>query len=96
MSEKLKIRLVTKAVNELQKAAFWYEEQRKGLGSAFMLSAEAALATIQRNPEHYAKVDDDTRKIMMKHYPYGIFYSVEPNEIVVTAVFHGSRNPADR
>ena len=96
MSAKMKVRFTPKALTDIQRVTFWYEEQRKGLGSAFMLSSEAALATVQRNPEIYAKVEGDTRRVVMKHYPYGIFYSVEPEGIIVIAVFHSSRNTANR
>ena len=96
MSPKLRVRLISKAAGELQRAAIWYEEQGKGLGSSFMLSAEAALAMIQRNPELYSKIEGDTRRVVMKHFPYGIFYSIEVGEIVITAVFHSRRNPTDR
>jgi toxin ParE1/3/4 len=96
MPPKLKIRFIPEAVKDLHSAAHWYEEQRKGLGSAFMLSIEAGLATLQRNPEHFAKVEGDLRRIVIKRFPYGIFFIVESEIILVTAIFHSSRNPVDR
>ena len=88
-----RIRYVREAAKELKTAAYWYEEQRKGLGSAFILSVEASLAKIKRNNEMFPIVDGSTRRALLKRFPYGIFYEIERDTIVVTAVFHSKRNP---
>ena len=46
MSRRLVIRPA--AESELSEAYRWYEAQRQGLGSEFLVSVEAALALIQR------------------------------------------------
>ena len=43
------------AEEELLEAVGWYEERMKGLGSAFLLSIEAAIDSISRNPESHPK-----------------------------------------
>jgi plasmid stabilization system protein ParE len=41
------------AETDLAEAFAWYEERVPGLGSDFLLSVDAALASVQRNPEMY-------------------------------------------
>jgi len=71
----------------------WYEEQRAGLGSDFLLCVEEGLAKIRRGPEAYPVVHRDVRRMLIRRFPYGIFYVVEPTLIVVVAVFHERREP---
>lgn len=50
----MKIRYSEEAAYELEAAAHWYEENRPGLGSEFIMSLEAVLASIRRTPQLYA------------------------------------------
>jgi plasmid stabilization system protein ParE len=36
-----------------------------------------------------------TRKAVLRKFPYSIFYLVEGDAIIVLACFHGKRNPID-
>jgi plasmid stabilization system protein ParE len=81
------------AESELSEAYQWYETQRQGLGSEFLLSVEAALALIQRNPELYPPIHKQIRRALIRRFPFGVFYVVDEDSIHVLAVFHGKRNP---
>jgi toxin ParE1/3/4 len=49
----LSLRLIVreKAESDIESAFRWYEEQRPGLGADFIRSVDAALASVQREPE---------------------------------------------
>jgi plasmid stabilization system protein ParE len=96
MSPKLNIRFTKEAGNDLENAANWYEEQRRGLGSMFMLSIESKLAKILRSPEAYPKIDQNTRRALLRKFPYGIYFELVDDHLVVTAVYHSSRDPQNR
>ena|SRR5579859_1120204 len=91
MSRRLVIRPA--AESELSEAYQWYETQRQGLGSEFLLSVEAALALIQRNPELHPLIHREIRRALIRRFPFGVFYIVEGGTVHVLAVFHGKRNP---
>jgi plasmid stabilization system protein ParE len=80
---------------DIAEAYRWYEEQRTGLGADCLLCVEEGLAKIQRNPEAYPLVHKNVRRMLIKRFPYGIFYIVEPPVIIVLAVFHERRDPAE-
>jgi len=63
------------------------------LGLEFLRSVEAAVVSIQRHPEMYPIVLADYRRALVRRFPYVIFYHVEPERIVVCAVFHCSQDP---
>jgi plasmid stabilization system protein ParE len=81
------------AERDIAEAYRWYEEQRIGLGAAFLLCVEEGLAKIQRAPEAYPVVHKNVRRLLIKRFPYGIFYAVEQPVIIVLAVFHERRDP---
>jgi toxin ParE1/3/4 len=79
--------------HDIAEAHRWYENQRPGLGSDFVLCVEDGLAKIQRAPEKYAVVHRNIRRLLIHRFPYRIFYVVDQNSIVVLAVSHARRNP---
>ncbi|NJD92254.1 MAG: type II toxin-antitoxin system RelE/ParE family toxin [Geobacter sp.] len=81
------------AESELAEAFDWYEERMRGLGSEFLISVDAAVHAIARNPLQFAKIHKNVRRALLHRFPYGVFYLVEKPHIVVLAFFHVKRNP---
>jgi toxin ParE1/3/4 len=88
-----KIRFSAQASAELEAAAFWYEEQSRGLGSEFIRSVDVALARISRTPMLYSIALDDMRRCLLKKFPFGIFFSIEQDHILIVSIFHSRRDP---
>ena len=82
-----------RAEKHIADAYTWYEEQRNDLGEEFLLCVEASLNTIAENPLLFQVKHKNIRCIMTPRFPYGVFYFIDNNTIVVIAVFHLSRNP---
>lgn len=78
---------------DVKQAYDWYELQRLGLGEDFLLSADAAIESIQRSPFHFQQVHKAVRKVKTKRFPYGVFFLVESEIITVIAVLHLARHP---
>lgn len=71
----------------------WYDERGAGLGKEFLREVDASLLSIQRNPELYPLIHNQIRRAMLRRFPYGIFYYLRDERIVVLACFHGRRDP---
>lgn len=93
MSENRTIRFTQDASIELEAGVRWYEEQRRGLGSDFMLSVEASLGAIQRTPLMFPVIHRDVRRAMVKRFPYGLLFRVQTDSIDIISVFHFKRSP---
>ena len=91
MSRDIVVRSV--AESELAEAFDWYEDRLAGLGADFLLSVDAALHTIARNPEQYPVVHKTIRRALTRRFPYEIFFVVEEERVVVLAIFHAKRDP---
>jgi plasmid stabilization system protein ParE len=71
----------------------WYEERQPGLGREFDAELQALFERIKKNPEHFPKETATVRKARMSRFNYGIYFTVERDEIGVLAIYHPSRNP---
>ncbi|HYX71294.1 MAG TPA: type II toxin-antitoxin system RelE/ParE family toxin [Nitrososphaera sp.] len=83
------------AEREIQEAFDWYEERSEGLGAEFLRTADACLSGVQRNPEAYQLVHSEVRRVLLRRFPYALFYLVREDTIIVLACFHIKRSPAD-
>lgn len=82
-----------KAEMDLAEAKAWYEDKREGLGKEFVMCVEAALDHIRRSPTAAKEVFPTVRRLVVRRFPYGIFYRVDPDQIAVLAVYHSRRDP---
>jgi plasmid stabilization system protein ParE len=82
-----------KAEEEVREAAHWYEQRSKGLGAAFLEIVEEAIAGIEENPLRFPLIHQDTRRALLKRFPYGVFFRLRSDRIRVLAVMHLSRSP---
>lgn len=90
----LAIKLLDAAESEMADAIAWYEEKETGLGKAFRETIEFTIASIQINPSAYPVVQGSkVRRALTKRFPYSIIFLVEKDLILITSVFHTSRNP---
>jgi toxin ParE1/3/4 len=78
---------------EIEEAYHWYEGQRDGLGADFLLCLEEGLEKLRKNPEMYPVVHKNVRRLLIRRFPYGIFYIARQDVTTILAVFHGHRDP---
>ncbi len=85
----------SRAELEITEAIEWYEKIEKSLGLSFLDNLDQAISAVIKNPEMYPVIFKNVRRILIKKFPYSIFYHLTKNEIVVLAVFHEKRNPTN-
>jgi plasmid stabilization system protein ParE len=85
------IRFTPEADAELAEARYWYAHQQEDLDIEFMKSIDDALLRIVRNPE--LVVYRALRRVVVRRFPFAVFYEVTTEEIQVIAVFHSRRDP---
>ena len=87
------VEFLPEAEQDVEEAFWWYERQRAGLGLEFLLALDAAVSGVLRLPDGHALVARRTRKMLLRRFPFLLLYVLEERRILVTAVFHGRRNP---
>ena len=81
------------AIDEVDAAFAWYEEQRPGLGEKFFSNLLAQLDLIQENPESWALLHRNVRACTIRRFPYVVYYRIFSDRINAVAVLHGHRHP---
>lgn len=91
----MKYRLLIRrqAKSDLQRAVQWYERQSLGLGKEFIAEIETALQRVRENPLQYQTIYRDIRRTIPHKFPYGIFYRLDQDDVIVLAVIHLHRDP---
>jgi plasmid stabilization system protein ParE len=82
------------ARRELDQAGDWYEKERAGLGLDFLAEIQSVIDRIISHPEQFPIVHRDVRKAVARRFPYCVYFRERERNIVVVAVFHGSRSPS--
>ena len=80
---------------DLLDAFHWYQEQSDGLGYDFKLCVDEVISSIKRNPHIHKILFQDIRRAVTRRFPFGVFYTVEDNKIIVLAVIHARRDPGN-
>jgi plasmid stabilization system protein ParE len=91
-----KYRLETTRAVELEvEAAFeWYEREQTGLGFEFLNELRAAYQRVVDHPLAYQVLRSGIRRALTRRFPYAIYYSIEAEVLVILAVLHTARDPA--
>ena len=90
---KLPVVWMSEAAAELRLARAWYDDIRPDLGERFAVAVEAVVEAIAQRPLQFPVVHRGRRRAGVRRFPYGIFFEVQENRIVVIACFHAKRDP---
>ena len=81
------------AEEDLLQAIAYYEQQEAGLGRDFAGEIAATILQIQNHPKAWPLLEGDIRRCLVNRFPFGVLYSIEPEEVFVLAVMHLRRMP---
>jgi plasmid stabilization system protein ParE len=81
------------AVDEFVAAAEWYRNQLPSLEAEFLTACRAALSLIQEHPKAFRVVHGEVRRVLLRRFPYALFYRYWEPELLVIAVMHEQRDP---
>jgi plasmid stabilization system protein ParE len=81
------------AAADIEDAYNWYERARIGLGEEFLAAVREGLDWAVEHPERFPLVQRSVRRALLRRFPYSLLYRVEPEAILLVAVFHAKRDP---
>lgn len=80
------------AERDLVTARDWYEERRPGLGAEFLDEIARALRELAQDPEQSRLYYRNFRRVLLRRFPYKVFYHVIGRRIVVFRVLHAKQD----
>ncbi len=83
------------AAQDLQEICDWYEAQSLGLSDKFLEVLQIMVEQIGENPYRFMEKGDSARMVLLKKFPYKIFYMVNESKRTarVIALMHRARSP---
>lgn len=54
---------------DIRAAALWYESQREGLGSEFILHFDTLVERIEQNPLQFPEIGSGVRRALLQRFP---------------------------
>ncbi len=77
---------------DLAEASAWYERQEPGVGLQLELEANGLFRHLSDDASFYSVRFLDIRRVNLPKFPYGIFYYISGQTVVVLGVIHGARD----
>jgi plasmid stabilization system protein ParE len=81
-----------RAEQDLVEARDWYEERVPGLGDDFLHEVSKVMELLVADPERPPFYYRGFRRVLLRRFPYKVFYRVEDGRVVVFRVLHGRRD----
>jgi plasmid stabilization system protein ParE len=78
---------------ELVSATHYFERHVENLGLDFILAVRRAYERIVEFPHSGRPFGRRLRRTLIRGFPYGLLYRVEPSRILIVAVAHLHRRP---
>lgn len=89
----MRIKLSAEAAEEMLESAAWYDERENGLGVEFLAACGEAFEKIALDPQRHLHIGKGFHRYLMPRFPFGVFYEIQGDLLIVAAVFHGARDP---
>jgi plasmid stabilization system protein ParE len=77
---------------DLQEARLWYEVRRPGLGDQSVDDIGYAIRLLAENPERRPIYYNGFRRLLVRRFPYKVFYRIEGDRVIVFRVLHVKRD----
>ena len=88
---RLRVRKTARA--EIAAAFDWYLERSPAAAGRFLEAVDEALRLIEEVPERHPIIRGRLRRVLLRRFPYAIYYKVYQSTITVVGVIHGHRHP---
>lgn len=86
-------RFISAARLEFLAEIIYYSEAETGLGARFAGAVEDATARALAFPLSGSPQRSNTRRVLIRDFPFSLIYRPEPEGIVIFAVAHHARRP---
>jgi plasmid stabilization system protein ParE len=82
------------AEDEVLATRRWYEERREGLGIEFASAVDAMVERIITRPLAFPYAHGETRRAVLRRFPYAIYFRVLADGAIVVLAVHGRQHPS--
>lgn len=88
---RLRVRKAARA--EIAAAFDWYLRRSPAAAAQFLEAMDQAMRLIEEAPEGHPVTRGRLRRVLLRGFPYGVYFKVYPSTISIVGVIHGRRHP---
>ena len=85
--------LQEEAIDDIQEAYNWYENQLTYLGEEFLEELYEVFDKLKQHPNHYSFIFNEFRSAGLKRFPYRIIYKIQGKKIFINSIRHKRQKP---
>jgi hypothetical protein len=89
----MQVEFIEPASIELDDAIEYYNLQSPGLGKIFFIEVLETIDLISLFPQLWSQNTENTRKAVLRKFPFNLIYSIIEDKIFIIAVAHQHREP---
>ena len=89
----LQLRIRRRAALEIAEAYGWYFSRSQRAAQGFDEALHEVLELIQAAPTRSRLVSGEMRRVLLRGFPYAVYYKLFARTISVLGVIHGHRHP---
>jgi plasmid stabilization system protein ParE len=78
---------------DLDRALSWYEAHAPEIVPEFREALRTVVSRIAKNPKQFLTSTHQTRRAILRRFPYFVIFRETRQYVYVVAIFHTSRNP---
>ncbi len=79
---------------DLDEAMLWYESEQTGLSLRFFNAFEKTIKGVKKNPYAFLEISPHIKRVLIKKFPYKVFYTISDRTIIILGVCHAKRSNA--
>ena len=81
------------AREDVREIVWWYRNEREGLEDRFLFSLKVSLNELGANPLIHPIQFQDIRAVLLKRFPYKVYYTLLESNVIILGVIHTKRSP---
>ena len=90
---RFEVQILPDAEAEIAATFLWYQERNPQAATSFRDETLTFIDELADSASKWKQDDDGTRRRLLRHFPYTIFYEIDGNVVFVLAVAHQRREP---
>lgn len=89
-----RVRIRARARAEIAEAFEWYHDKSEVAAADFLAELDVAMNQVSEAREQFPIIQGLLRRVLMRRFPYAVYYKCYPNGVSVVGVIHGHCHPA--
>ena len=83
----------SEAERDIRETRDWYSTISPALGEQFLAAVDQAISLSAGNPLAFQVIHRSLRRVLLRKFPYALFFIAEELRVIVVGVLHQARNP---